>query len=324
MKAFTTILLSLLVLGGCGASLEDAKKAGFSSIEEYKNYYEKGFPNMESFIETGFSTLQDYERYSFEGFKSFKSFQQTGFNSLNQYKQLRLYGKTMNEVLEFSGVSLQKFKECDSGSNYKTDCENNIASMYALVKSYSSTGVKMQLLDDCSDTTNSKAVDAINLSKEYFDLHQEKCTKVLFRIGSENWFTPDVHIIETLWIETEKELQNRKEKEEIVQQQKLKMELEELEINKVNVRWLADKYLYEAGMRCQSLVENLARYDFEWTDGMIGFKFPKYVGSTKQSYVLTVTGDKIKFQNGFGAWQRKDYYCDYNVKEGRALRAYIR
>ena len=44
---------------------------------------------------------------------------------------------------------------------------------------------------------------------------------------------------------------------------------------------------------------------------------------TKAPYVLTVAGDKIKFQNGFGAWRKQKYRCDYDVKQGKALQAYV-
>ena len=44
------------------------------------------------------------------------------------------------------------------------------------------------------------------------------------------------------------------------------------------------------------------------------------MGRVKKPYVLTIFGDKIKLQNGFGAWQRKQYSCDYNVKEKKPLK----
>ena len=78
------------------------------------------------------------------------------------------------------------------------------------------------------------------------------------------------------------------------------------------------KIIWEASYVCAFLVEQYAKYDFKWEG--YGSKFSNYSGKVKKPYVLTIFGDKIKLQNGFGAWKRKQYSCDYNVKEKKPLK----
>jgi hypothetical protein len=73
-----------------------------------------------------------------------------------------------------------------------------------------------------------------------------------------------------------------------------------------------EKHAIEATFACKPLVERLAKYQFEWTDGWLDTKFTKYGWNDQNTGVVTYVGDKIKFQNGFGAWQYMTYRCDYN------------
>jgi hypothetical protein len=57
----------------------------------------------------------------------------------------------------------------------------------------------------------------------------------------------------------------------------------------------------------------LAKYGHKWVDGFLDSRFPYYERSVKEDGVLTIVGDKIKFQNIFGAWIPYKYYCDYDV-----------
>ena len=94
---------------------------------------------------------------------------------------------------------------------------------------------------------------------------------------------------------------------------------EELEENLENAEYLSDKFQIAAGGRCRDAVEKQAKYDFEWMDSMLDTKFPSYLTKTKARGVLTVGGDKLKFQNGFGAWQYMKYLCDYDIKNKKVL-----
>jgi hypothetical protein len=78
---------------------------------------------------------------------------------------------------------------------------------------------------------------------------------------------------------------------------------------------------------CPRFIERFARYDFEWQDGFLSPKFTHYRWASKSDGIVTVLGDKIKFQNGFGAWMWMTYECDVipgsesvvdvRVREGR-------
>ena len=61
-------------------------------------------------------------------------------------------------------------------------------------------------------------------------------------------------------------------------------------------------------------VERLAKYSFEWTDGVLGSKFTHFRWLNKEKGTVTFIGDKIKFQNGFGAWGNYIYECDFDPK----------
>ena len=73
-----------------------------------------------------------------------------------------------------------------------------------------------------------------------------------------------------------------------------------------------DEHMVMAASACAPVVERLAQYAHEWTDGFLGFKFSRYRWSDKDRGVVTYIGDEIRFQNGFGAWQNYVYECDYN------------
>lgn len=75
----------------------------------------------------------------------------------------------------------------------------------------------------------------------------------------------------------------------------------------------AEEHLIDASVVCDGAVENLANYDFEWTDGFLGMKFTHYRWKDQDAGVVTYIGDQIKFQNGFGAMQNHIYECDYDT-----------
>lgn len=62
---------------------------------------------------------------------------------------------------------------------------------------------------------------------------------------------------------------------------------------------------------CKRPIEKLAKYQHEWTGGS---KFTSVKWADQDSNVIRYIGDRIKFQNGFGAWQPHTYTCDFNIK----------
>ena len=75
-----------------------------------------------------------------------------------------------------------------------------------------------------------------------------------------------------------------------------------------------DKNTVGAGVRCEEPIERLAKYAHEWTDGMLEPKMSHYRWQNRSAGVVTFIGDKLRFQNGFGAWQNVVYECDYDGK----------
>jgi uncharacterized protein YgiM (DUF1202 family) len=68
-----------------------------------------------------------------------------------------------------------------------------------------------------------------------------------------------------------------------------------------------------AAVYCPREVEKLAKYQAEWTDGILEPKFSHYRWKDKGTGIITYIGDKVKFQNGFGAWQVYTYECDVDT-----------
>lgn len=68
----------------------------------------------------------------------------------------------------------------------------------------------------------------------------------------------------------------------------------------------------EALRHCRPLIERHAKYVHEWTDGALSTKLGGYVWKDQEHGVVTFFGDKIRFQNGFGAWQNMVYECDFD------------
>ena len=73
-----------------------------------------------------------------------------------------------------------------------------------------------------------------------------------------------------------------------------------------------DRKSIEATFKCQPAIERMAKYSFEWTDAMLEPKMSRFRWKDQAAGVVTFIGDKVKFQNGFGAWQAMIYECDYS------------
>ena len=66
-----------------------------------------------------------------------------------------------------------------------------------------------------------------------------------------------------------------------------------------------------ATSKCKKLVESSAQYDHKW-DGWLVEKFPNASWIDYETGAFRISGNKVKFQNGFGAWQRMSYACEYD------------
>ena len=79
------------------------------------------------------------------------------------------------------------------------------------------------------------------------------------------------------------------------------------------------KHQARATVFCAKQVERLARYDFKWTNNWYQAKFDWIGWKNKENKVLIYGGDKIKFQNGFGAWANYMYKCVYDPERNLVM-----
>lgn len=75
----------------------------------------------------------------------------------------------------------------------------------------------------------------------------------------------------------------------------------------------------KAEVRCESRIEQLAKYDYDWNVGFGETVFSTWSWAGKDKNVLYYWGDKIKFQNGFGVYQTHTYACLYNPETEEVL-----
>lgn len=80
-----------------------------------------------------------------------------------------------------------------------------------------------------------------------------------------------------------------------------------------------DKFSLRATSACRPYVERLAKNNFEWIDGFLEPKFSHFRWKDKKKGVVTYVGDRIKYQNGFGAWIIHIYECDYDPSSATAI-----
>ena len=88
---------------------------------------------------------------------------------------------------------------------------------------------------------------------------------------------------------------------------------------------LDEKYEITANSHCNveadDYLRSIAKYDFKWDDtGFLDSKFTKYLANVVAPGVLTVVSDKAKLQNGFGAFQHIELFCDYDTQSQRVVR----
>ncbi|TXN51618.1 hypothetical protein [Methylobacterium sp. WL2] len=82
---------------------------------------------------------------------------------------------------------------------------------------------------------------------------------------------------------------------------------------KTDLSCWAEKGTVAASVYCKEKVERLAKFQAKWTDAWYETKFSHYRWSKKAPKnmgVVTYIGDKVQFQNGFGAFQNYIYSCD--------------
>jgi hypothetical protein len=70
-----------------------------------------------------------------------------------------------------------------------------------------------------------------------------------------------------------------------------------------------DKGIFDAATYCIEPIERLSKYSMRWIDGMLETKFDRFAWKDKAGGNITYIGDRVEFQNGFGAYARMTYVC---------------
>lgn len=77
-----------------------------------------------------------------------------------------------------------------------------------------------------------------------------------------------------------------------------------------DLKCLGNNGIVSASVYCQSGIERLAKHSIKWTDGWTEQKFSRFMWADKGKGVITYIGNKVEFQNGFGAFTPIIYECD--------------
>ncbi len=78
------------------------------------------------------------------------------------------------------------------------------------------------------------------------------------------------------------------------------------------------------GVFCVEQIEKQARWGYEWTDAWYEPKFELIRWHNQASGSLTYTGDQVRFQNSYGAWQNMVYECDIDPVTDQVLGVRVR
>jgi len=96
---------------------------------------------------------------------------------------------------------------------------------------------------------------------------------------------------------------------------------------RTDIQCWSEKNKIEATVSCQQEIGHRSLHDIKWTDSMGDPVFSQLAWGDERHSSITYIGDKVEFQNGFGAFTPMTYYCTYdpaskqitslNVVEGR-------
>lgn len=92
---------------------------------------------------------------------------------------------------------------------------------------------------------------------------------------------------------------------------------------KLDLKCWGGNNLIDATVDCKKYVEKLSLYSARWT-GDTTDRFSHFRWLNKEKATLTFVGDKIEFQNGFGAYQAHVYECDYDPTSKTVLDVHAR
>jgi hypothetical protein len=84
-----------------------------------------------------------------------------------------------------------------------------------------------------------------------------------------------------------------------------------------------EKYRLVVTEACADIVERQARFDIRWTNHLFESRFLPIVRwhgiDGRKKGLVDFEGDKVQFQNGFGAWQNYYYICTYDIGKNQIV-----
>ena len=83
-----------------------------------------------------------------------------------------------------------------------------------------------------------------------------------------------------------------------------------------------EEHKTSAEVACNSEIERLARlanFSHKWTDGWLEPRYTRQSWDEDSRTAFRLFGDKIQFQDGFGAWQDHIYTCRYDFERGAVI-----
>lgn len=86
---------------------------------------------------------------------------------------------------------------------------------------------------------------------------------------------------------------------------------------------MASRVLDQASGPCSHEIERHSKYSFRWKDGPGEPRFVKAAWEDEAAGQLAFIGDRIQFQNGFGAHQDMKYICSYDTRANRVISARV-
>jgi hypothetical protein len=210
---------------------------------------------------------------------------------------------------------------------YEKNCKGKKISWFGIVSSaLKGNAVHIKVTNEDGSALNSSlSIDSKSLSNYISEKDVGKLIEFDGIIFAQNIIYPDIENISFIKIESDAELANRLKKIEEAKKIELKRieEAKKLELleNLMNFEYIKKHYSTMAQVRCERDVENNALNNFEWFNSFMQDRFIA-VGVYTPG-VLSLVGDKIKFQNGLGAWKIMDYRCEYDVRTEKVIRVIV-
>lgn len=89
---------------------------------------------------------------------------------------------------------------------------------------------------------------------------------------------------------------------------------------KRDIQCWGERHASSAAGRCKPQIERLAQYSHEWIDGIGAPMFARWGWRDAESGALAYMGDRLRLENGFGAWQNHIYVCYYQPQGQQVIK----